>query len=248
VGDWIELDNGARAWRALPASVEGSGVLLVHAWWGLNATIRAYADRLADAGFVVVAPDLYGGIVVDSVAAAEVEVGREPAAKRLPIVIAGLDRLRSMPGVRRPGLGVIGFSMGAYFAIEAAAADSAIAAVILNYGTGEIAEGRSGRAAFQGHFAADDPYELAEYIDALEASLRAAGRDTEFHRYPGTHHWFLEPDRPEYDPAAAAMAWDRTLAFLRDRLSPDWTLSRGCLRGRQTMVDVPVAAQPEPDP
>ncbi|MDQ1396982.1 MAG: carboxymethylenebutenolidase [Acidimicrobiaceae bacterium] len=50
--------------------------------------------------------------------------------------------------------------------------------------------------------------------------LRLLGRDLTFHRYPGTSPWFFEQDRPPaYDPDAAALAWDRTVAFLRDQLA-----------------------------
>ena len=50
----------------------------------------------------------------------------------------------------------------------------------------------------------------------LESELHLDGLEVEFHRYPGTHHWFAEPDRPEHDHDAAALAWDRTLDFFAD--------------------------------
>ncbi len=67
-----------------------------------------------------------------------------------------------------------------------------------------------------GHFAENDPFEPSADVDALQAALRGAGRPAQFHRYPGTGHWFAEPDRTQaYDGAAATLAWQRTLAFLR---------------------------------
>ena len=53
-------------------------------------------------------------------------------------------------------------------------------------------------------------------MDGLEEALREAGRPATFYRYQGTGHWFFEPDRPDaYDAAAAGLAWERTLSFLR---------------------------------
>jgi len=53
----------------------------------------------------------------------------------------------------------------------------------------------------------------------LERNLEAAGREVDFHVYPGTGHWFFEADREDaHDPEAAKLAWGRTLAFLRAHL------------------------------
>src|SRR5512147_1372078 len=56
---------------AVPPAGRGPGVLVLHAWWGLNDTIKAFCKRLADSGFVAFAPDLYHGKVADTIADAE---------------------------------------------------------------------------------------------------------------------------------------------------------------------------------
>ncbi|MEZ4619663.1 MAG: dienelactone hydrolase family protein [Caldilineaceae bacterium] len=68
-----------------------------------------------------------------------------------------------------------------------------------------------------GHFAENDPYEEEEYIVAMEKGIREAGRPVTFHTYPGTGHWFFEADRIDaFHPEAADLAWQRTLAFLKE--------------------------------
>ena len=56
---------------ALPPTGNGPGVLVLHAWWGLNDTMKACCTRLAEAGFVTFAADLYHGKVADNIADAE---------------------------------------------------------------------------------------------------------------------------------------------------------------------------------
>src|SRR3954452_9171958 len=65
-------NQNARGYLAMPERGVGPGVLVLHAWWGLNDTIRAVCTRLAEAGFVAFAPDLYHGKVVDTIAEAEI--------------------------------------------------------------------------------------------------------------------------------------------------------------------------------
>ena len=202
---------------ALPGNGNGRAVLVLHAWWGLNATLRGVCARLADAGFVAFAPDLYHGQVADTIAGAEALAralhGRAPQAQAE--VVAAARFLAERADRADAGLAVIGFSLGAAYALELACAEPArIDAVVLFYGTGGGDPKRS-RAAYLGHFAASDPYEPQAEVDRLEAALADAGRSVTFHRYPGTGHWFFEPDRTQaFNPQAAHLAWQRTLAFL----------------------------------
>lgn len=148
MGEWIELGDGQRAYRAAPLDGAGPGVLLLHAWWGLNGTIQHLADRFAEAGFLAVAPDLYEGVVVDTVEDAEREVDRVPMDQRMGPVDAALAYLL---GDAVPAIGVVGFSLGAFYALEAAARESALHAVVLFYGTGRTHDWGGSGATFLGH-------------------------------------------------------------------------------------------------
>jgi carboxymethylenebutenolidase len=219
-----ELKPGAPVavgYEAAPAGGGGPGVLLLHAWWGLNDFFRGLCDRLAAEGFVVVAPDLWGGAVATTIEEAEGLISHEQrnSAAMAQAVDGALEHLLSHPARRGEGVGAIGFSMGAAWALDLAGRRPELRAVTIFYGAGE-GDFAAARAAFLGHFAADDPWEPLEGVRQMEAEMRAAGREVTLHLYPGAGHWFCEDDRPDaYRPEAAALAWERTLAFLREKLA-----------------------------
>ena len=204
---------------SIPVSGKGPGVLVLHAWWGLNNTIKAFCSRLADEGFMVFAPDLYNGEVAETVQEAEVlgsaldDNYLQAKAEIVDAVTYLLDQALQPDS----GLAVIGFSLGAFYAMDLAADNpELIRAVVLFYGTGE-GDFSASQAAFLGHYAEDDPYEPRANIDGLAADLKLAGRQVKFYHYPGTGHWFFEPDRADaYNAAAADLAWKRTIAFLQE--------------------------------
>jgi carboxymethylenebutenolidase len=208
---------------AAPSTGSGPGVLVLHAWWGLNDTIKAFCTRLAESGFVAFAPDLYHGKVADDIASAEAlakALGADYLQANADIAQATMF-LSERVGRPGRGLAVIGFSLGANYALDLAAADPEhIRSVVLFYGTGG-GDFSSSRADYLGHFAEQDPFEPQSGVDELEASLKRAGRSVTFYRYAGVGHWFFEPDRLQaYNQAAASLAWDRTLAFLGRSTTP----------------------------
>jgi len=223
VGRWLELGStGHRAYLAVPESGSGDGVLVLHAWWGLTDDCTAVCDRLAEHGYVALAPDLYvDRATATTIAEAEVLVNAHDSAPEIAetVVLSAIEHLRGMQEATGDQIGVIGFSLGAYWALHASQVrPDAISAVVTVYGT-DGGDYSTARAAYLGHFAEQDHFEPLDGVRALESRIRDAGRDVTFHIYPGTGHWFAEPSRSDaYDAGATELMWARTLAFLNEHL------------------------------
>lgn len=205
---------------SVPPSGKGQGVLVLHAWWGLNDTIKAVCNRLAGAGFMAFAPDLYHGKVADTIEGAEalaqsLNGGNRQAEAE---IAEAAEYLNGRTEDTDHNLAVIGFSLGANYALDlAATSPEHIGSVVLFYGTGG-GDFSSSKATYLGHFAENDPYEPQAGVADLEATLKRAGRPVTFYCYDGTGHWFVEPDRQQaYNQAAANLAWYRTMTFLTRR-------------------------------
>jgi carboxymethylenebutenolidase len=212
-------DRNGAGYLALPAQGHGPGVLVFHAWWGLNSFFVELCDRLAGAGFVAFAPDLYQDRTAATIDEAEALLKQRDMAAMQAIAEGALAYLPSHPAVRGGGVAALGFSMGAAWAAEmASAAPDDISAVILFYGTVDADFAKS-QAAYLAHFAEDDDFEPLDGVRQMEADLRAAGRQITLHLYPGAQHWFFETNRPEYNPQAAELAWQRTVEFLQKHLT-----------------------------
>lgn len=207
-----------QGYLAVPSAGSGAPVLVLHAWWGLNDTVKTFCNRLAGEGYVVFAPDLYHGKVAHTIPEAETLGGEldervEQAREEIQRAVAFLTE-RADAGT--DAVSVIGFSLGAFYALDLSARmPEAVRKVVIFYGSGPADFAKS-QAAYLGHFAADDPYEPQSNIDWVADELEAAGRPFKFYSYPGTGHWFFEPDRTDaFNAEASALAWERTLAFLK---------------------------------
>jgi carboxymethylenebutenolidase len=203
---------------AIPERGHGPGVLVLHAWWGLNPFFRDVCDRLAREGFVALAPDLYAGKTAATIDEAKALLEQRDLDRMKATANGALAYLREHPAMRGSAAGALGFSMGGAWAIFLSSlAPEDIAAVVIFYGS-EGADFTAARAAYLGHYAEDDEWEPLDEVRKMETAMRTAGREVTVHLYPGTQHWFFEANRPEYDRDAAELAWQRTCEFLRDRL------------------------------
>ncbi len=210
---------------AAPEHGGGPGVLVLHAWWGLTEPFRQICDRLAEAGFVALAPDLYHGKTATTVEEAQaLGEALDRDVERVRSDIAGaVQVLRQHTATHlangRGKLALVGFSLGGAYALDMSVTlAEEIAAVVTFYASYPGLDYRGAKAAYLCHFAEDDPFEPAESAVEMEQALQAAGRQVTVHTYPGTAHWFFEENRPEYDAQAARVAWERTIAFLHERL------------------------------
>ena len=210
--------SAGSGYLALPDAREGPGVLVLHAWWGLTPFFRQLCDRLADSGFVALAPDLHGGATTADPDEARALLAEADMDATLDLVRSSVLTLRGMPATPDRPIGTLGFSMGASWALWVASRmPEQVAATVAFYGTQSV-DMSPATSAFLGHFAEVDTYVDDDERTLLEADLHVLDKDVTFHHYPGTGHWFFEADQPAYDEPAASLAWDRTLAFLREHL------------------------------
>jgi carboxymethylenebutenolidase len=201
----------------------GPPVLLLHTWWGLNETMRNLADRLAGDGFTVMAPDLFDGAVLTTIEDAEAfttaieQGGGGPGGlnpdRIMERVRATLDDLLERPEVSGDRAGIVALSFGGWYGSHVAAERSDVAAFVSIYS--DVYSGPGG-AAYLGHFAEDDQFVEAPQAAGMEEPLPEGSAA---HIYPGMKHWFMEPDRPEFDEEAAELVYTRTVQFLRDKLT-----------------------------
>ncbi len=206
---------------ATPKSGSGPGVLVLHSWWGLNPFFKSLCDRFANSGFIALAPDLYAGKVASTIAEAKklrsdaTASRREPAYKSL---VTAIDHLSHHEAVTTPRVALAGFSMGGHWALWLAQRPELPVAATVAFYAARDGDFTQSNSRFLFHFAENDDWVSAASVKKLKRSLAAAGRDASYHEYAGTTHWFFESDRSEtFSKDAAAMAWKRTLAFLRLR-------------------------------
>lgn len=200
----------------------GPGVIVIQEWWGLVDHIKNLADRFAAAGFVALAPDLYNGDMTRS---------PDKAGKMLMALNIG-EAAKDLRGaaqfllehelVEPKKVAALGFCMGGQLALYAATEfPQQISAGVDFYGIHPNAHFDPDKleVPLLAHFGKRDESVPEATANALIDSVKSRGKSIEAHFYDADHAFFNDT-RPEvYSPDAAALAWSRTLAFLRRELA-----------------------------
>ena len=218
--------HNASGYLVKPPSGSGPGVLVIQEWWGLDDDLKKMADKLAAAGFVALAPDLYHGKVaghteMDKAAELMNTMPPDRAARDMSGAIDYLAAHSASP----KGVGVVGFCMGGMLSfIIAANRGDKVKAVVPFYGfpQGPMEPDWSKlSASVSGHMAENDSFFPPDKAKALEDKLRKMGKDCTLTVHKGTGHAFMGPHNAlgTLDQKLADKIWPEVINFLKDELS-----------------------------
>jgi carboxymethylenebutenolidase len=218
--------HNASGYLAAPPGGKGPGVLVIQEWWGLDDDMKRTADKLAAAGFVALAPDLYHGQVaghteMDKAAHLMNTLPPDRAARDMS---GAVDFLASHSSVTSKSIGVVGFCMGGMLSlIIAANRGDKVKAVVPFYGfpQGPMEPDWSKlTASISGHMAENDDFFSPSAAAALEKKLRAMGKECTLKVHPGTGHAFMGPHNAlgTLDEKLAAKIWPEVIAFLKAKV------------------------------
>jgi carboxymethylenebutenolidase len=225
------------AYQALPAG-DGPfpGVFVIHHLPGWDSGTKEITRRFAASGYNALCPNLYArqGLDVDpdDAAAATREAGGVPDEQFVGDAEAAVNHLRALP-TSNGKVGVIGYCSGGRHSFLTAVSLPVDAAVDC-YGAfvvGTVPEGFPLKVTalvdrtpqlhcpLLGLFGNDDQFPNPEQVDELEAALKDAGKEYEFHRYDGAGHAFFSVERTAYRPEAAVDGWQRIFEFFGKHLA-----------------------------
>lgn len=209
------------------------GVLVIHEWWGHNAHARNAAVKLARAGYVGFALDLFGKGKVTThpqdAKAFVAEATREPEVARARFD-AALARLKAQPQVDPERIGVIGYCFGGGVALDMARAGEPLRAVAtfharLAPSSAPARKGTFRPRAVLAQTGGADPMIPAAQVKAFEQEMKDAGVAVQVITYPGAKHGFTNPDADRagmdglaYDAEADRKSWDAAVRYLKASL------------------------------
>jgi carboxymethylenebutenolidase len=203
---------------AVPAQTPAPAIMLVHEWWGLNDQIKSVAADLAGQGYLALAIDLYRGGVATKAKDARKLMSSVETVAATDIVGSWLRWLKRHK-LASGKSATIGWCFGGGWSLNAALAEP-VDATIVYYGN--VKKSADDLAALRGpvlgHFAERDGWIDHDMVAGFEAAMEKAGRRYTNHWYEADHA-FANPTSARYDGDDAALAWRRSLDFLRQHLS-----------------------------
>lgn len=196
-------------------------VIMIHEFWGLNQDITGKARALAEAGYVVVAPDLFRGSTAAWVPRAIYQVISTPQDQILSDLDAVFAWLSSQPDVNSDRIAIMGFCFGGGSSLRYSLHNNRLAATVMFYGSPvtDAAALRSLPGPVLGIFGGADQSIPGSQVNAFEAALNEAGVPNQISVYEGQPHSFVKTIEQVRQGGPAGQAWEEMLAFLGQALA-----------------------------
>jgi carboxymethylenebutenolidase len=197
------------------------GVVVIPEIWGLNSHIEDVARRVALEGFLAIAPDPLSPIGgtpedVDEARTLMRELDGQETTKNF---VAAVEYLKTHPQSTGK-VGVTGFCWGGGMTNQVAVNSQDVQAASPFYGRQPASEDVPKiKASLLIHYAGDDE-RINAGIPEFEAALKEASVKYEIFMYEGAKHAFFNDTGPRYHEEASKLAWERTLAFFKEKLKP----------------------------
>ncbi len=210
-----------RAYSAwLKDEAKKPGVIVIHENRGLNPHTEDVARRVALEGFLALSPDALsplGGTPKDADEARSL-IGKLDRQANIKNYVAAVQYLKTHPQTTGK-VGCMGFCWGGGVTNQVAVHSPDLAAAVPFYGAQPAPEEVPKiKAAMLIHYAENDE-RINAGIPAFEEALKKASIDYKIYSYEGTAHAFFNDTNPSrYHPEAAKLAWERTIAFLKEKL------------------------------
>jgi carboxymethylenebutenolidase len=218
--------NSVEAYLIEPANPTNvPGVVVIQEWWGLDDEIKNVANRLAKAGYRALVPDLYRGKLALEANEAEHLMNDLNFGDAASQDIRGAVQYLKATGSSK--VAVTGFCMGGALTVLSAGLVPECDGTVVWYGYPplEYVDAAAIKKPMLAHWALHDDFFSIAGVDQLEEKLKAAGVTYDFERYDAKHA-FANPKSDarglpplQYNPAAADLAWERTMHFLKTQLT-----------------------------
>jgi carboxymethylenebutenolidase len=209
-----------QAVRSNPAGAgKGGTVVVIQEWWGISPFIKGLCDRLAEAGFVAMAPDLFHGALPANKDEAANAMGALDKAKAIAEIGDSVAHLAA-DGRGNGKVALVGFCLGGALTFGSACNLSGITAAAPFYGLPDLPIEAYGRIKIpvQAHFARTDDWAKASVAEEIQTKVRASGGTMDLFVYDAGHAFMRSTDPEVYEPTSAKLAWERLVPFLQKSL------------------------------
>lgn len=212
--------------RWLPPGGSGPGVLVLQEIFGVSPYVQRRCADLAQAGYVVYAPELYfriGPLTFDESSTSYVQEGIG-ASQQLDWDQTSTDASATLDALRDAvddKVGIVGFCFGGGLAFQVAVRNTPDA-LVAYYGSaipGLLALAPKVTSPSLHHWGEADSFFPGEVVEQVRAAVTGTGHEVDFYTYPGAEHAFDNDHPLFYHRDASELAWQRTLTFLDAHLT-----------------------------